>query len=205
MWTCKYQFEYNHDNIKIGFNELPQLQPHIIQTEGVSWWRRFFNAQRPRKYSIINDWQIQISGLSTNLDGIIVIPKGTNIDGASIPMPWFIAFITLGILRPTGILLLASIPHDYAFDTGQLPYLNPLESKIEYRVVSREQADNLFYQIIKIVNRAPFTAAISWLAVRLGWYWVKYNGQARQGLFPITVTALLLLPFILFVILQCQP
>lgn len=175
------------------FNGLPQLQPHIIKTEELSWCQRFYNAQRPRAYTIINDWQLRVSGVSKTLDGTMLIPKGTVIDGASIPFPWFIAFITFGILRPSGILLTASIPHDFAFIHGELHYVSGKTNNIEKRKLERHEADDLFYHIVKSVNQAPVTAAISWLAVRLGWYWVKYNGQYRGGKFPLLITSLLTL------------
>jgi hypothetical protein len=188
------------------FNELPQLQPHIIKTKGLSWGQRFCNAQKPRAYTIINDWQLRVSGVSEALDGTILIPKGTVIDGASIPFPWFIAFITFGILRPSGILLTASIPHDFAFIHGELHYVSdntnaPNKSgKGEVRKVQRHQADKLFYHIVNNVNHAPVIASISWLAVRLGWYWVKYNGKKRGGKFPILVTLLVTLSASIFLL-----
>jgi len=187
------------------FNELPLLQPLIIKTQGLNWWQRFRNARKPRHYTIAQDWKIQVLGVSEKLDGTIFVPKGTLIDGASIPLPWFIAFITFGILRPSGILLTASIPHDFAFIHGELHYVpdntnaanysdasNKTEV-IEVRKIQRHEADKLFYYIVKVVNKAPVTAAISWLAVRLGWYWIKYNGKYRNGRFPLLITSLLAL------------
>ena len=182
---------------KFYFDELPLLQPLIIKTQGLNWWQRFHNARKPRHYTIAQDWKIQVLGVSEKLNGTILVPKGTLIDGASIPFPWFIAFITFGILRPSGILLTASIPHDFAFIHGELHYLTDntdssnSTKNVEVRKIQRHEADKLFYHIVKSVNQAPVVAAISWLAVRLGWYWVKYNGKSRGGRFPFLITFLL--------------
>jgi len=186
-------FEYTRGCVKITFDQLPQLQPQIIETNNLSWWQHLLNARTPRKYILIQDWCISVSGISAKLDGTIVVPKGTEIDGASIPFPWFVAFITLGILRPMGILLTASIPHDYAFIHGKLNYKQADSEQLQQRVVQRHEVDYLFYQIVKEVNQAPIPAAISWLAVRLGWYWIKYNGKHRTGRFPLLITSLLVL------------
>ena len=184
-------FEYTRGCVKITFDQLPQLQPKIIETNNLTWWRHFINARTPRKYYLVQDWCISVSGVSAKLDGTIVIPKHAEIDGASIPFPWLVAFITFGILRPMGILLTASIPHDYAFLHGELIYKSNETGQLEHREIKRHEADNLFYQIVKNVNQAPVSATISWLAVRLGWYWIKYNGEYRGGRFPLLITLLL--------------
>lgn len=52
--------------------------------------------------------------------------------------------------------------------------------------------------MISTVNRMPMVAYIAWVVVRLGWFFVKYNGQPRGGALPyipllISLTVLLLL------------
>jgi hypothetical protein len=57
------------------------------------------------------------------LAGEIIIPQKVEghlfeLDGASIPLPWLVSLLTIGILRPLGVLLIASIVHDFAFRHG---------------------------------------------------------------------------------------
>jgi hypothetical protein len=70
-----------------------------------------------------NDWEIMIEVVNSEkypdkeVSGIIVIPRlhkdyheKTRLDGASIPLPWLVSFLT------------ASIVHDFAFEYGHLYY-----------------------------------------------------------------------------------
>ncbi|WP_200233725.1 DUF1353 domain-containing protein [Thiohalocapsa halophila] len=93
----------------------------------------------------------------------------------SAPRPDF----TLGILRPLGVMLTASIVHDFAYKFGYLPKDDGTKVEVE-----RHVADLLFRDILESVNRIPLLGFIAWFAVRLGWPVVKYNGKPGGGKKP---------------------
>jgi hypothetical protein len=134
------------------------------------------------------DWEVTLNRVSYDqrLNGVIVIPhldsdeKDIEFDGASIPFPWLISMLTIGILRPLGVMLIGSIVHDYAYKFGRLKKLDSASVRIE-----RHVADRLFRDIISTVNDLPIVGWIAWFAVRLGWPVVKYEGKPRGGKPPI--------------------
>ena len=79
--------------------------------------------------------------------------------------------------------MIGSIVHDFGFEHGGLLYRTK-SGETTFRSVPRHIADQLFFDIIKTVNNMPITALLAWLAVRLGWFWVKYDGKPRGGKFP---------------------
>ncbi|MEM6502787.1 MAG: DUF1353 domain-containing protein [Cyanobacteria bacterium P01_C01_bin.89] len=119
------------------------------------------------------------------------------LDGASVPLPWLFSFLSFGLLRPLGVMLTASIVHDFAFEYGGLIYREQDESLSEevliFKRVSRDLTDQLFRDLIATVNEMRITAFLAWIAVRLGWYFVKYDGKPRGGdAFPWTATIALI-------------
>ena len=80
-------------------------------------------------------------------------------------------------------MLVGSIVHDYAFTHGSLR-LKAADGNAEDIEVQRHHADRLFKDIIGTVNKLPLLGYIAWLAVRVGWFWVKYAGKPRTGDFP---------------------
>ena len=205
---------YNCHSLIIGFDGLPILQPQLLKTTGIGGFpflEAIRGASAKRYFHLEKDWIVEIKVDPSQYDGEdisgkIVIPKiapkskaQTKFDGASVPLPWLVSFLSFGVLRPLGVMLTASIVHDFAFEYGCLYYLQE-NGCPQPHPVERHIADQLFYDIIKTVNNMPITAYIGWLAVRLGWFYVKYNGQPQGGKPPciavtiaLTIVALLLL------------
>ena len=162
----------------VKFCQWPVLRPLKLKTKN-----RLFGASKRRLWKLADDWCIDLCSIEevscvddSPLNGKIVIPKGTVVDGASVPLPWLVSFLTLGILRPTGILLIPSIVHDYAYKHGCLPYRN--KCVVANRSISRDDADWLFREMIRIINDTTLWANVAWLAVRIGWlFGVKYAGK----------------------------
>jgi hypothetical protein len=201
--------EYS-DSINVQLEVWPSLIPVPLKTDlnsrGVwKWLDPIRGASAQRLFTLERDWEIKIDLLQQpyppGLAGTIVIPKTykdkpTQLDGASIPCPWLVSFLSFGIFRPEGVLLIASIIHDFAFEHGKLLYRSK-SGHIESQAVSREIADQFFYDINRTVNHMPYTARLAWLAVRLGWLvGVRYNGKRFGGKVPYIPIAILVVVLI---------
>ena len=162
----------------VKFDQWPVLLPLQLKTrKGIT----LFDGCRRRRWELADSWCVKICHTKRRkLDGTIVIPKGTVVDGASVPLPWLVSFLSFGILRPNGILLVPSIVHDCAYKCGCLPY-DGVRIKVH-----RHDADWLFRVMISAINRASCWAWIAWLAVRLGWlFGVKYGKKRWGGNWPV--------------------
>ena len=179
--------------IDVTFNALPALVPELLVTTGGSRLLRWWKAGRRRRFRLPFGWLVRIDcgprgHKLRNLEGTILIPSGEGpiYDGASVPLPSMVTFFTLGILRPHGVMLTGSIVHDYAYRTGKLKFLGPNGTK-DVRV-QRHEADLLFREMIRTVNGMAFWAFIAWLAVRIGWFAVKYNDKRFCGKPPVGIS-----------------
>ncbi|MCK5477739.1 MAG: DUF1353 domain-containing protein [Methylococcales bacterium] len=177
-------------SIQVKFTNLPSLRPILLKTQFNSFINRLKGASKRRYFYLERNWNVTVDGIdyNQNLNGTIIVPKThnnveTRIDGASVPLPWVVSFLSFGILRPLGILLTASIVHDFAFEHGALIHRDASGTE-KLQPVERDVADRLFRDMISTVNRMPVVAFIAWVVVRLGWFFVKYNGQPRGGAFP---------------------
>jgi hypothetical protein len=183
---CKYRpdAEAYRYPIDVKFDDIPSVRLKSIKpAKPPTLFERLLLATKPREFELDEDWCVRLDRVSYDerLNGSVRIPKNKDdeaidFDGASVPFPWLVSFLTLGILRPLGVMLTASIVHDYAYKYGHLPKDDGSEVKLE-----RDVADRLFRDMIATVNRLPLVAFIAWFAVRLGWPFVKYNGRTQGG------------------------
>lgn len=187
--------------IDVVFDGMPSIRLESFKPVlNAGMFQRLAIATKRRRFSLRDDWKIQLKHIdySDELNGTIEVPAKDNakksiiFDGASIPFPWLISLLTIGILRPLGVILIGSIVHDYAYQYGVLRVSKNGE---EYKKVPvpRHTADKLFRDIIGTVNRLPGVGYIAWFAVRLGWLWVKYNGKRFGGRIPFAEYGLLVL------------
>ena len=187
--------------IDIEFEGMPSIRLESfkpIDETGVL--ERLAIATRRRRFSLFRDWKIELADIdySDELNGVVEVPtKNSNqntivFDGASIPLPWLVSLLTVGVLRPLGVILVGSIVHDYAYKFGSL---RVSKDGAEFRDIqlSRHRADMLFRDIVGTVNRLPFVGYVAWYFVRIGWLWVKYDGEHFGGKAPIGEYALLFL------------
>lgn len=181
--------------------ETSQATASTHETWQPSWVTRLAASTLRRHFTLDRDWHITVSGIrfKSELNGTIIIPARVNknkepdgkgelvlFDGASVPMPWLISFLSIGILRPLGVMLTASIVHDFAFKFGHLFVIPEGQDKAIKVPVTREITDRLFREIILSVNKLPVVGWVAWLAVRLGWFgFVPYNGERWGGKIPI--------------------
>jgi len=202
--------EKHTGSIDVEFDGMPSIQlESYAGGKNSSVWERLSIATRRRKFTLKDDWEVELGdiGYEADLNGKVVIPaKDENnhyniFDGASIPVPWLISLLTIGILRPLGIVLVGSIIHDYAYSHGKLRVLTDDGQSAEIKL-ERHKADKLFRDIIGTVNRLPLVGYIAWLAVRIGWLWVPYNGQRFTGRIPYSEYAFVICAVGILVILE---
>jgi len=182
-------------SIDVEFDVLPTLVPQVLTTKASNPLERYNEATQRREFQLVKDWSIKIDNAkyAEDLNGEIVIPQKYNnietlVDGASVPLPWLVNFASLGILCPLGVMLTGSVVHDFAYKHGGLLYKKS-DGTTEFRDVRRDIADDLFRDIIATVNQLPATSKIAWLAVRLGYFGVKYNKKTQGGEFPTVALA----------------
>jgi len=201
--------ETYHGPIDVSFDGMPSIRLESFQfASSVGALQRLAAATRRRRFSLKEDWQIELEDIdySADLNGTIEIPakdssdKSIVFDGASIPFPWLVSLLSIGILRPLGVILIGSIVHDYAYQYGMLRIS---KSGNEFREVplSRDRADRLFRDIVGTINQVPLVGYIAWFAVRLGWIGVKYNGKRFGGKPP--VMEYIAAAILLFIVWQC--
>ncbi len=163
----------------------PSKEADTLERLAIATVRRYFY--------LTEDWYLDFSSKRyPRLSGEIVIPQKVDgdlfkFDGASIPLPWLISLLTVGILRPLGVLLIASIVHDFAFRHGHLRVRQPGGTLIQVPV-ERHVADSLFRDIITTVNGNKVVGFLGWYFVRIGyWCGVKYHGSRCTGAPPYGV------------------
>jgi len=207
--------KYN-DLIWVRFS-LPSINLEPIIKKNANWFQRLAQATRRRFFTLDKDWQIELNRITykPELNGIITIRnevegKKVSFDGASVPLPWLVSFLSMGILRPLGVMLTASIVHDFAFKFGYLLVSSEEGGAPKKVFVERDDIDHLFRDILGTVNQVVGVSWIAWFFVRLGWLLrVKYNGQCYGGKWPIGVmltfvSGLVFLNFYLFENFQFQ-
>ena len=111
-----------------------------------------------RKWRLKKNWHF----LLENGDEI-VLPKGFEFDGASIPR------IFWAILSPVGLLLIPGLIHDYGYRFNQLWRKNA-GGQIEpyWENAGRKAWDDLFRDVGMQVNGFAIIDFIAWVGVRLG-------------------------------------
>ncbi|MEL7045157.1 MAG: DUF1353 domain-containing protein, partial [Pseudomonadota bacterium] len=154
--------------------------PHIVfksisTRPDAHWLKQIAIASVRRFFYLAEDWSITLrSDRYPDFSGEIIVPETTDgerfeFDGASIPVPWLVSMITIGVLRPLGVLLIASLVHDYAFRYGYLKVAKA-GGPPQKVIIKRDVADRLFRDIITVVNGNRIVGHVAWYFVRLG-YW----------------------------------
>jgi hypothetical protein len=194
----------------IQFNDLPSIELKTIEPEpDARFLKRLAVASKRRVFYLTHDWEIDLDNVpyQPELNGTIQIPATVNgerleFDGASIPFPWLVSLLTIGVLRPLGVMLLGSIIHDFAFKYGYL-LVSSKDQPRQKVFIERHIADALLRDIIATFNKMPSIAIIGWLFVRFGWIFVKYNNRRFGGRPPYWQVFLILAVFAGFAYLLC--
>ncbi len=164
--------------------DMPLLKPIPIPTKNRCFYvKPFVWLMEPRRWEVMEDWcyPLRKDGQIINL----VVPKGFDFDGASIPrLFWF-------FLSPTGLLLIPGLIHDYAYRYDQLWHLDA-NGKIRAFLAPPKNRkcywDKLFYEIGRQVNGFWLLDALAWVAVVCGgcFTWGKHLKKRKAGASPIT-------------------
>jgi len=191
--------EHYTGTIDVTFDELPPIRLESYRPAGpVGTAQRLAIATKRRRFSLRDDWRIRLADIdrAERFNGTVVIPatdedgRPNLFDGASVPLPWLVALLTLGVLRPLGVMLAGSIVHDHAYRHGTLRIERDGEPARDV-ALERHEADRLFRDIVGTVNRLPAVGKVAWFAVRIGWPWVEYDGKRFGGKVPVGEYALL--------------
>ncbi len=176
---------------KFFFDHAPALKVECMSlSTSHSSTRKIKAACQRRMYSLLEDWTVDVNAYSTDkLNGQILIPavhQGVKqiFDGASVPIPWLFSAVTFGIARPMGVMLTASIIHDFAYDHGYLLVKKQDEEVYTETYLERHEADALFRDLMIDVTHMPKTSYLGWMVLRMGWFCVDYAGKKRGGVKP---------------------
>lgn len=200
----KPEFERYKKTISVQFKALPSIKlVTILMEENATPLQRLADATRRRFFTLKEDWRLTLGEIGIKeLNGDVIVPREVDgkevvFDGASVPLPWLISFLTIGILRPLGVMLTASIVHDFAFKYGYL-LVSKDSGTLEKVQLERHNADQLFRDITSTVTKLSSVGLVSWFFIRLGWFTVKYNGKRWGGKPPYIQTFLFLIFLIFF-------
>lgn len=118
-----------------------------------------------REYRLHSDYEyVWREGLARHR---LFIPAGFVNDGASVPRAiWW-------LIRPDGLIRAAALVHDYLYRySGDLPVgaytVDEMPMMGSARVFTRQEADDLFYQIMREAEVSAWKAWIAHKGVRLG-------------------------------------
>lgn len=152
---------------------MPKLEPIQYPTEKVNKIRRIWRwITYTRKWRVIEDYYFILP------DGTkVVIPKGFEFDGASVPKP------LRGLLSPTGPLFIAGLFHDYGYRYNKLIGVNEDVFRYDYMLgAGKIYWDGLFRKIsnqtngLKNINKTAYVM----LSLFGFWSWNKHRGRIPE-------------------------
>jgi Protein of unknown function (DUF1353) len=143
--------------IVVTSERMPNLRPLPIPMKGQDIFMRIaiwlFSM---RRWVLLDNWYFTLE------DGTeIVLHKGFEFDGASIPRPlWF-------FLSPTGLLLIPGLLHDYGYKYNQLWQKDSNGQIVAYKKdATREEWDELFWKVGQQINGLAVIDYIAYLGVK---------------------------------------
>lgn len=151
-----------------SYSSQPQLEPVEESLDTDAPWRtriKHWMKASKRLWVFIQDWKFNLDGES------YIIPKGFTFDGASVPKA------LQCICNPMGILLYAAIVHDFGYRYSALLKVNKEPS----RTLTRAEVDLMFYKINLQLNQLAGLSYVTYLAVRLGGYFIWKNHRANEN------------------------
>ena len=133
---------------------------------------RAFLAWLPApKWRLLEDFCYQLP------DGTkIVVPKGFEFDGASVPRLFWI------IMSPVGLLFIPGLIHDYAYKNGCLWAVNETGQLSAYGENTKWRWDLLFRSVAHQENGPRILHNVAWLGL-LVWpfaWWSRKRGQTPE-------------------------
>ena len=156
---------------------MPKLEPIQYPIEKLNkFWRTWRWITYTRKWKVIEDYYFTLP------DGTkVVIPKGFEFDGASVPKP------LRGLLSPTGCLFLAGFFHDYGYRYDKLIGVNEDGSRYDYMLgAGKIYWDDLFRKIANQTNGLKHINKATYIMLLLFGFWSWY--KHRRGVPKLRLT-----------------
>ena len=155
---------------------MPVLRPIPIPTKGHSLFMRVVVwLHQVRTWEVAENWEYTLPTGDTT----IVIHKGFEFDGASIPRPLW------AILNPIGLLLIPGLIHDYGYRYRQLWKVENGKVSAYAKGASKTTWDHLFRKTGRAVNGMSFVNFAAWMAVYFGG-WLAWRSNRRKNEKPVT-------------------
>lgn len=141
--------------MKDSLTDMPPVDMLPKFTKDAPWYKRLKAWFSRRRWMFREDYLIYLP------DGTCcLIPTGFVLDFASVPrLAW-------PILHPLGLLMLASIVHDFVYKRGYLLFRGGIKEKL-----SRRQADKLLRDVAIGQTGIRTGSWLAWGAVRVGGWW----------------------------------
>jgi len=158
--------DQDEDIVGFSYKEMPHMKPIAIPTAGKGFWGAVWLwLMGTRQWEVAKDFHYTLNGED------MVIPKGFQFDGASIPKflhTW---------LSPTGVLLMGGLIHDYGYK-----YQTLLKKGKKTTIGIKEQKwmDQTFRDINIEQNGFHLLNYLAYWALRLGGF-VAWNGHRKVG------------------------
>lgn len=165
-------FDEKEPKKRLGFEytDMPHMQPIPIATKGKGFWSAIWMwLTGSRHWIVAKDFVFTIDDPDGTGPCQLVIPKGFQFDGASIPKflhTW---------LSPTGVLLMGGLVHDYAYKYATLKR----KGKGTLGPMTQKEADIIFRDINVEINGFKFLNYLAYWALRVGGF-VAWNGHRKN-------------------------
>ena len=149
---------------------MPILQPIPIETRGKGFWGRLFTwFFSTRKWRVAEDYvHSRPGGLN------ILIPKGFEFDGASIPRPLWM------FLSPVGLCLIQGLIHDYGYYYDRMLIITDEDGIFSHAEgAGQKYWDQTFRVIGREVNGMVIINDLAYWALRIGG-WMAWNAHRKR-------------------------
>jgi hypothetical protein len=158
--------------------EKPKMMPVPIETKGKMIWTQIWRwVTTIRKWELAEDWEYKLPEGGP----VVVIPKGFTFNGTTVPRPLW------AILSPTGLLLIPSLIHDFAYRYDYLWAVDSEGFAHKYKEGAGRWAwDLMFWKVgVKEVGMSYLNAVVWLLLVSFGWWsWRSKNDQETEDIAP---------------------
>lgn len=124
----------------LKFDEMPPLRPCVIKQED----NGFFCFSYKRNWVVDRDWKYKLNNKE------YIIQKGFVFDGASVPL------CCRSCRSPTGILLIASLIHDWGYSNGSLLRVFLSSDIYETSYIEEKKTRNEIDLIFKDISKDTF-------------------------------------------------
>jgi len=148
--------------VRITPEEMPVLRPLPIKTSPKDKKKRWVFTKTIIWFFAIRQWRLEENFQYKLADGTkLILHKGFEFDGASVPRPLW------ALLSPVGLLLIQGLIHDYGYRYQQLWQIDENGDVVPYKKGGKKKEwDKLFKQVGREVNGMAIIGFLAYLSVR---------------------------------------